>query len=251
MAIKAVTFDLWQTLLIDNPQLGKARMKIRLDGALEALKEVGEGFSEDQIVEAYRQCYHTCHEIRAGERDVAFEEQIAIFLRHIDQGLNDRLGAGTIARITTAYADSLYSHPPPPHPKAANVLSGVKEKGYLVGLISNTGMTPGVTFRDYMEQVGILQYFDILTFSDEVCLAKPSKEIFLRTLRSLDILPGEAVHIGDHYKNDVVGAGRTGMKTIWINRDGARPDDDRQPDATVTSLGQVSAAIEGLALASG
>ena len=54
MSIRGVTFDLWQTLLMDNRELGLARMQVRLDGAKQALEEVGEEFSEDQIREAYR-----------------------------------------------------------------------------------------------------------------------------------------------------------------------------------------------------
>ena len=112
-------------------------MRIRLEGALEALREAGECLSEDRVIEAYRQCYHTCHDIRTQERDVTFKEQIEIFLSHIDAGLVDRLEGGSLQRIATTYADSLFLHPPPPHPDAVSILSGVKQKGYLVGLISN------------------------------------------------------------------------------------------------------------------
>ena len=35
--IKGVTFDLWQTLLLDNRELGQARAAIRLEGAQDAL----------------------------------------------------------------------------------------------------------------------------------------------------------------------------------------------------------------------
>ena len=249
MPLQGVTFDLSQTLLIDNQELGRARMRVRLEGALEALLEAGEEFSEDQIVEAYRRCYQTCHDIRAQERDVSFMDHIEIFVRHIDRGLMDRLQDSVVKRIADTYANSLYSHPPPPHPDAATLLMGVKGKGYLVALISNTGMTPGVTFREYMERIGILQYFDALTFSDEVRLSKPAREIFLRTVHSLGIPPEQTVHVGDHLLNDVVGARQAGMKTIWIDREEEdRQEVDVQPDVTVTSLGQVGSAIEGIAL---
>ena len=251
LAIRAVTFDLWQTLLLDNRELGLARMQVRLDGAMEALRQAGEEYTEEQVREAYRRCYRTCHEIRAQERDVSFMEQVEFFIRYIDDGLMGRLDDQVVKRIATTYADSLFSYPPPPHPDAANVLTSAKQRGYRVGLISNTGMTPGYTFRSYMEQVGLLGYFDALTFSDEVKLAKPSGEIFLRTTRSLGVPPGETVHVGDHLANDVVGASRAGMKTIWIeDHDDNREDVSIRPDATVASLGEVADGIEVLANAS-
>jgi len=121
--------------------------------------------------------------------------------------------------------------------------------GLRLALISNTGMTPGFTFRTYLEQQGMLAYFDVLTFSDEVKLAKPSKDIFLLTLRALSAAPSQAVHVGDHVKNDVVGAKRAGLKTVWIMGfyDREDPSDlDSEPDATVPTLGQVVPAIARL-----
>lgn len=251
MALSSVTFDLWQTLLIDSQQLGRARMKVRLDGAREALLQAGEEFGEDRIREAYRECYHTCHDIRSREVDVSFTEQVEIFIRHIDRGLVDRLEDKVVKQIATAYADSFFCYPPPPHLDAQNVLRSVKEQGYRIGLISNTGMTPGVTFRTYMGQIGLLEYFDVLTFSDEVRLAKPSREIFHRTAQALEVPPEQVVHVGDHLLADVLGARQAGMKTIWIEtHDERRAKVDVVPDATVASLGDVGLAIERLALSS-
>ena len=247
MPVNAVTFDLWQTLLMDSRELGLSRMQVRLDGALEALRGAGEEFSEDQVREAYRQCYRTCHEIRAQERDVSFPEQIEIFIRHVDGSLPDRLGTEVVSSITAIYADSLFSYPPPLHPNAVRVLRYAKESGYRVGLISNTGMTLGYTFRIYMEQLGILEYFDALKFSDEERLAKPCLEIFLQSARALGTPPSEVVHVGDHLRNDVFGASQAGMMTIWIEPpDDNRPDLDVRPDVTVPSLGHVCSALESL-----
>jgi putative hydrolase of the HAD superfamily len=233
---------------MDSQELGRARMQVRLDGARQALREAGEEYPEDQVREAYRRCYRTCHDVRAQERDVSFMEQIEIFVRHIDSTLLDRLEPSVVQRIATSYADSLFHHPPPPHPDAARVLDRIKSMGYRMGLISNTGMTPGGTFRVYMEQLGLLHYFQVQTFSDEVRLAKPSKEIFLRTAEALGVASGEVVHVGDHLLNDVYGAKQAGMKTVWIEtQDEGRTPVDVEPDVTVPSLGEVASGIGRLA----
>ena len=246
MPVNGVTFDLWQTLILDRPELGWGRMKARIDGTIEALEKTGVSFAQDKVSEAYRQCARTCQEIRAKAQDVSFMEQIECFIQCIDPNLTDQLERWVVSRITDVYADSLFSNPPPVHPDAAAVLKSVKDIGYKLGLISNTGMTPGFTFRQYMEQVGILGYFDALTFSDEVRLAKPSTEMFLQTARELGVPPGEVVHIGDDPRNDVAGARNAGMKTIWVTTE---TDLEVRPDLTVKSLGQVTSAIESLASA--
>ena len=172
-----------------------------------------------------------------------------IFINHISPGLALRLAEDTIQEIVVAYADAFFVHPPVPHTEAVAVLQGVKSMGLRVGLISNTGMTPGTTFRQYLAQQGMLEYFDALTFSDEVKLAKPGREIFLLTLQALDASPAQAVHVGDHMQNDVVGAKGCGLKTVWITAPNGKDESahlEHQPDARVAELGQVVPAIQRL-----
>ena len=248
--ITAVTFDLWQTLLLDNRELGRARAQVRMEGTEEALARAGVSYDLEHIREAYRACYRECHRIREQNLDVSFHDQVEIFINNIDGEMVDRLDEETIQEIMRVYAESFFVHPPVPHSDALSVLSDVKNMGFRIGLISNTGMTPGATFRRYLNQHGMLEYFDTLTFSDEVMLAKPSGKIFLLTLQSLGVDPPETVHVGDHVQNDVVGANRCGLKTVWItgfyeNENPSEPD--TMPDATVNGLAEVVPAIAALA----
>ena len=110
--IVAVTFDLWQTLLMDNRELGTARMHVRLDGALEILDQLGENFTRGQVHDAYRRCFRTCHDIRAKGQDVSFMEQVEYFVGYIEGGLLDRLPGKEVRRIATVYADSFFHFPP-------------------------------------------------------------------------------------------------------------------------------------------
>ena len=248
--ITAVTFDLWQTLLLDNRDLGRARAQVRLEGTQAALLRAGHDYSLEHIRDAYRACYRYCHRVRENNLDVSFREQVEVFIDNISPGLVARLDEEIVQEVMRVYADSFFVHPPVPHSDAVDVLRDVKSMGLRLGLISNTGMTPGVTFRAFLDQQGMLKYFDTLTFSDEVKLAKPSDEIFMMTLRSLGATPAQAVHVGDHVENDVIGAKRCGLKTVWITgfyeRDDPR-DPKSEPDAAVDQLGMVAPAIAKLA----
>lgn len=248
--ITTVTFDLWQTLLLDDRELGRARAQVRLEGAQAALAEFGEDYDVEHIREAYRACYRQCHDIRDTGLDVDFREQVTIFVENINPGLVERLDSSAMDEIVRCYSDSFLVHPPPAHVDAVQVLQGVKDMGLQMGLISNTGMTPGYTFRSYMKDRGMLGYFHTLTFSDEVKLAKPSREIFLKTLESMGATPEQTVHVGDHVLNDVVGAKRCGLKTVWITGFYEREDPNdpaTEPDATVSGLAEVVPAIAKLA----
>lgn len=248
-SITAVTFDLWQTLLVDNRQLGLTRSSARLEGVQRILGEVGECFDLEHITEAYWECYRKCAAIREGLLDVSFSEQIDIFVENIKPGLGRSLEPAVLEEITRVYADSFLDYPPPAHEDAVSVLRSVHDMGLRIGLISNTGMTPGITFRTYLSNTGMLDFFDTLTFSDEVKMSKPAREIFLLTLRTLDAAPGQTVHVGDSIRNDVAGAKDCGLKTVWITGFSEREDPSdpaTEPDETVDGLGAVVAAIERL-----
>ena len=247
--LKAVTFDLWQTLLLDNRELGRARTLVRLEGAQSVLARLGMDFDLETIRLGYRACYRECQRVREEHRDLSFRQQVEFFIDQIEDGLLSGLDAEAVDEIEGIYSDSFFVHPPLPHRDAVAVLRDVKAMGLSVGLISNTGMTPGVAFRRFLEEKGMLGYFDTLTFSDEVLLSKPSDEIFLMTLRAMGATPEQSIHVGDHVKNDVVGANRCGLKTVWItgfyeNEDPANPE--TRPDETVDQLAHVVPAIAKL-----
>jgi putative hydrolase of the HAD superfamily len=209
----------------------------------------GETYSLEQLQEAYRSCIRHCRAVRAQNLDVSFREQVEFFIANIDPGLVDRLPEELVQEILVSYCDAFFTHPPSPHSDAFSVLSRAKASGLRIGLISNTGMTPGVAFRKFLEQHNLLGFFDTLTFSDEVKLAKPGEEIFLMTLRSLGVEPSESVHVGDHVKNDVVGANQVGMRTVWIEGFYEKPADagpEANADASIAQLGMVTAAIQDI-----
>ncbi len=248
-AITTVTFDLWQTLLVDNRELGLTRSNARLEGVRRILSSSGEDFEPEHITEAYWECYRQCAAIREELRDVSFPEQINIFVESISLGLIRRLSPQALSDITRVYADSFLEYPPPAHSDALDVLKSVRSMGLRMGMISNTGMTPGSTFRTYLANTGMLNYFETLTFSDEVKMAKPGKEIFLLTLREMNAAPEQAIHIGDSVRNDVVGAKLSGLKTVWITGFSERDDPTdpaTEPDITVDGLAEVVPAIKHL-----
>ena len=252
--ITAVTFDLWQTLLLDNRELGRARAQLRLEGAQDALKRAGENYDIEYLREAYRACYRHCRLVREENLDVSFPEQVDIFINNISPELAGRLPEETIEGITRAYSDAFFLQPPVPHAESVAVLEGVRGMGLKIGLISNTGMTPGTAFRRFLDQHRLLHYFDTLTFSDEVKLAKPSEQIFRMTVDSLNSTPEQTVHVGDHVTNDVRGAKEAGMRTVWIEGFYQRedPTDPKtEPDIAVPDLGEVVTAIEQLRRLSG
>lgn len=247
--LTTVTFDLWHTLLLDTPEQGRIRSEARLEGAQAVLRGAGEEFDLEHIRRAYGDCAQYCRSVRERNLDLAFREQVGKFIDNIAPALQLRLPEAVVLQIVAVYADAFLEHPPQPHPSALRVLQETRAAGLRMALISNTAMTPGVTFRQFLEQHEMLGFFDVLTFSDELKWSKPGPQPFLSTLEQMQAAPECSVHVGDHFVHDICGAKGVGMKAIWIEGFSERPDDagpEVAPDVSISSLSAVPGAIREL-----
>lgn len=96
-------------------------------------------------------------------------------------------------------------------------LQHLREAGFKLAIVSNwdTPLDP------LTERLGIAHYFDIIVASHDarVRSAKPDPHIFNYTLEVVGVSAAEAVHIGDTYEADIVGAQNVGIRPILIDRD--------------------------------
>ncbi len=103
------------------------------------------------------------------------------------------------------------------YPDAEPTLARLKDGEYKLGLVSNAPPdTPRV-----VEKLGLSRYLDTVVISGVVGYSKPHPEIFRIALREAGVSPGEAVHVGDLYESDVVGARNAGVEGILVDRDGS------------------------------
>jgi putative hydrolase of the HAD superfamily len=103
-----------------------------------------------------------------------------------------------------------------------------------MGLICNTGRTPGSTLRKLMDRMGILGFFDVTTFSNEIMVRKPSEAAFRTTLKELGAAPKASVHVGDNPENDIARAKRVGMRALQVMQYANRPAPEA--DARIESI---------------
>ena len=123
---------------------------------------------------------------------------------------------------------------------------------YQLAVISDTDLTPGRTLTQVLEQDGIRQYFNQLTYSDEIGSSKPQATNFLTTIEALNAKPYEAVHVGDMLRSDIVGAKGAGMRAIQYV--GEHQDDtevDVEPDAVIADHNQLLELLSDWALKAG
>lgn len=95
-----------------------------------------------------------------------------------------------------------------------DMLKTLKANGYLLAVVSNWR---DQSLRSDLEQLGIASYFDYIADSSVEGVSKPDPDIFNIVLNHLSIKPNEAVHIGDLYYSDVIGAQNAGINAILFD----------------------------------
>ncbi len=113
-----------------------------------------------------------------------------------------------------------------------------------VALLSNT-QTFGL---ELLDRLGITERIRTRMLSAEIGALKPEAGAFEAVQRKLGVFPGNLVMVGDSWSDDVQGALDAGWTAIWVNRE-ARPRPAHDPDAPVyevRSLDRVPELIQGL-----
>ncbi len=215
--LKAVTFDLWQTLILDTPAGLRQARAARVRGIQQVLDRQGVAVDVAVVDRAYDAAGARLEEVFwSRRRDVGSRGQVRFLLESL--GLDGAVPAegGLMDELDEAYCLPILSALPIPNAGALEVLRTLSSRGLILGLICNTGRTPGKMLRLILERLALAPYLSVLTFSDEVGLRKPHPEIFHRTVSALGVAPAEAAHVGDDVTTDVAGAQGVGMRAIHL-----------------------------------
>jgi HAD superfamily hydrolase (TIGR01509 family) len=209
--LKAIAFDLWETLITDTPEQSRKQERLRLQRMEEILAARGLGATAERIEHAYRKLWHRCHELYwSADLDVPCRRQIEHFLEELEIDVD----AATHAALEDAYARAAVEHLPSIVSGAEDVLAELKSRGYRVGLISNTGRTPGSALREILAELDLGRHIDAMVFSNEHGVCKPQESIFAALREGLGVDYEEILFVGDNLYVDVHGAQRCGMRAV-------------------------------------
>lgn len=222
--IRAITFDFWDTLAIDDSDEPK-RAALGLPSKPLARKQL---FAE-RMVSLYP---HVAADQAMAAYDVAnqrFREEW--HNNHNTPGVTTRLyyayehlglapEPGHYARLVREIdelvreIETMEVRIPPNFVPGLHYTLELLSREYKLGVISDTIHTHGRGLRHLLDREGILPYFSYLVFSDEIRASKPAHAVFRQAAIGLDVVPTEIVHIGDRESNDVLGPLTIGMKAI-------------------------------------
>ena len=241
--IDTITIDLWNTLISNTAEDARRFHKARTNGIVEAFVAEGMIIEEEQVGEALDLCYKRCWDSWTKNVDLTSQEQMEILMSLLPGGAE--VSPYSLERIEKAYTEAVMESPPALIEGSAEILDYLEKQDYKLGLICNTGRSPGRVLRKLLKQHRVLHYFDVLTFSDELRIRKPDPRIFLLTLKKLESSPSDSVHIGDELQTDVIGAKGAGMTAILFDK-GRSGHQEIQSDYCVSKLEDVKRIVESL-----
>jgi HAD superfamily hydrolase (TIGR01549 family) len=121
--------------------------------------------------------------------------------------------AGTLAPEIYSRMNTEYDPQPWVPPDVFEVLQGLKQARFLLGIVSNR-TNP---FGEELKALGLNSYLDLMLTAGEANSWKPDTGIFLKAAADLHILPSEAIYVGDNYYADVVGARNAGLRPVLLD----------------------------------
>jgi len=90
-------------------------------------------------------------------------------------------------------------------------------------------------------------YFEHIVISGHFGEGKPSPRLFQFAMDKLGIAADEGVMVGDKLTTDIQGANGVGMQSVWINRHAAkRPEDAAVPSFEIASLRELPPLLRSL-----
>jgi HAD superfamily hydrolase (TIGR01549 family) len=98
-------------------------------------------------------------------------------------------------------------------PDTHETLTALRESGYILAVVSNRD-TP---FDQYLEKIGIGNYFHFSLAAGEVESWKPDRVIFEQALKRAGVAASQAIYVGDNYFADVVGAKNAGLNPVLLD----------------------------------
>ncbi len=209
-AVRAVTFDCWQTLIYE------ADWQVAHGLRVEALANAAHAAGLDPKPEEARRAFDA-----AWQRHMdLWSGQVATGAREVAHWALEELGLEPegvgFAGLLQAFEEASHSGRVCEIEGARETLERLRDAGISCALICDTGLTPGRVVRQLLDRHGLLEPLGVTIFSDEWSLPKPHPRVFEAALEGLGVRAEEAVHVGDLRRTDIAGARGVGMGTIRI-----------------------------------
>jgi HAD superfamily hydrolase (TIGR01549 family) len=248
VAIRAITFDLWDTVFIDDSDepkrkaQGLAPKPVERRNLVQQFLARHEPVSRELVDLAYDTTDAAFRQVWYGQNVTwTVRERLSVLLK----GLNRNLPETEFDELVRLHEDMELTVRPDLAPNVADALSSLKDK-YKIGVISDAIFSPGRALRQLLAHYDILKYFSSFVFSDEIGCAKPDPAVFEAAASDLGVTPGGIVHIGDRELKDIDGPHDVGARAVLCTVVKDRCRENTKADAVCSNFSDLPLILEKL-----
>lgn len=247
-AIRAITFDLWDTVFIDDSDepkraaQGLASKQAERCNLVQQFLAQHQPISREHVELAYATTNAAFHQVWYAQNVTwTVRERLGVLLK----GLGRRLPEPEFCELIRLHEEMELAVRPDLAPGVAEVLSTLREK-YQLGVVSDVIFSPGRVLRQLLAGYDILKFFSAFVFSDEIGCAKPCAAMFEAAAKALGVGLNEIVHIGDRELKDIQGPHTVGARAILCTVVKDRGSEDTGADAVCSDFLDLPAILERL-----
>jgi FMN phosphatase YigB (HAD superfamily) len=102
-------------------------------------------------------------------------------------------------------------------PGGRDALAVLQRRGFVLGIVTDT-MYPLEWKMNWLAQVGVAEYIDVVACSTVLGAHKPHPAIYLNALQQAHLTPSESAFVG-HDAGELDGARQAGIATVAVNHD--------------------------------
>jgi len=246
--IRSVLFDIYGTLFISGS--GDISLAGQSSPQMETIKLLLKKYEIPKTPRALLDEFHSAVKARHSElrnQGVDFPE---VRIDRIWQQVLQEADHKTVRQFAVEF--ELISNPVYPMPNLTDLLSDYRQRGLLMGIISNAQFYTPYLFKWFLDSdlQGLGFDSDLIFYSYKFERAKPSAALFEMAAEKLmerQISPATVLYLGNDMLNDIYPANIVGFKTALFAGDKRslrlRTTDPRcrdlTPDLVVTDLGQL------------
>jgi putative hydrolase of the HAD superfamily len=211
--IRAVLFDAGATLVHPDPPVEAVYAReFAADGAR---------FTEEELTRALTRAWEEVHAQPAGDRYGGARGEAAFwqsFLNRVRTFLDGReLSKAAFERMAGHFrspsAWAVYDDVVP-------ALEELAQRGTKLAVVSNWDSY----LPKLLDALDLTRFFPVVVVSALEGTSKPDPEIFRRACRRLEVVPEEALHVGDSVSEDLAGARAAGLAALLLDRADAHPE---------------------------
>jgi REG-2-like HAD superfamily hydrolase len=210
---KVVFFDVGWTLVYPRDSLWEIFASISRENGVELSAEGAERLVH-QLMAGRRD--QALAEYEAGAQYTDSDEEFVQLFEVMGRVVFGMAGVpGDHAALSTRFLERFWTQENwASFPDVIDTMRQLRERGVGVGILSNASSD----LLQLLDALGILSHCDFTVVSAIEGTKKPDRRIFEVALQRSGAGPSEAVHVGDMYVEDIVGARAVGVRPLLMDR---------------------------------